>query len=79
MMRSDLPPGYGGWQVVDATPQEESGGKYQTGPSPVVAVKRGQSIGFDTDFVIAEVRERDRERERERERVRERERERKKY
>ena len=24
MARPDLPPGYGGWQAIDATPQEES-------------------------------------------------------
>lgn len=24
MMRPDLPLGYGGWQIIDATPQEES-------------------------------------------------------
>lgn len=27
MVRQDLPPGYDGWQVLDATPQEQSGGK----------------------------------------------------
>lgn len=27
MSRPDLPPGFGGWQVVDATPQETSDGK----------------------------------------------------
>ena len=27
MTRPDLPPGYGGWQAVDATPQETSDGK----------------------------------------------------
>ena len=26
MARPDLPPGYGGWQAIDATPQEASGG-----------------------------------------------------
>lgn len=26
-MRPDLPPGLGGWQVVDATPQETSDGR----------------------------------------------------
>ena len=26
MERPDLPSGYGGWQAIDATPQEESGG-----------------------------------------------------
>ena len=28
MKRSDLPLGYSGWQVVDATPQEASDGMY---------------------------------------------------
>lgn len=27
MTRPDLPTGFGGWQVVDATPQETSDGK----------------------------------------------------
>jgi transglutaminase 1 len=27
MTRPDLPPGYGGWQIIDATPQEASDGK----------------------------------------------------
>ena len=27
MSRPDLPPGYGGWQAFDATPQELSSGK----------------------------------------------------
>ena len=27
MTRNDLPPGYGGWQAIDATPQEESDSK----------------------------------------------------
>jgi len=26
MERPDLPPGYGGWQAVDGTPQERSNG-----------------------------------------------------
>ena len=29
MARPDLPLGYGGWQAVDATPQERSDGKYE--------------------------------------------------
>lgn len=28
MSRPDLPNGYGGWQIMDATPQEESDSKY---------------------------------------------------
>ena len=27
MARPDLPPGYGGWQAIDATPQETSDGR----------------------------------------------------
>ena len=29
MARKDLPKGYGGWQAIDATPQEESDRKYK--------------------------------------------------
>jgi len=28
MARPDLPKGYGGWQAIDATPQELSDGQY---------------------------------------------------
>ena len=31
MARPDLVAGYGGWQVVDSTPQERSNGKYRLG------------------------------------------------
>lgn len=57
MARSDLPPGFGGWQVLDATPQEESpqGGGYRTGPAPIKAIKEGNSLVYDVNFVIAEV------------------------
>lgn len=57
MTRPDLPAGFGGWQAVDATPQEESpqGGGYRTGPAPIKAVKEGNSVVYDTNFVIAEV------------------------
>ena len=58
MSRPDLPPGFEGWQVLDATPQEESpqGGGYRTGPASLKAIKEGNSVPFDTNFVIAEVR-----------------------
>lgn len=58
MRRPDLPTGFDGWQAVDATPQEESpqGGGYKTGPSPLKAIKEGNSVQYDTNFVIAEVR-----------------------
>ncbi|KAF7998095.1 hypothetical protein HCN44_009493 [Aphidius gifuensis] len=35
----DLPKGYGGWQAVDGTPQEESNGVYRCGPASVEAIK----------------------------------------
>ncbi|KAK9506653.1 hypothetical protein O3M35_008548 [Rhynocoris fuscipes] len=56
LARPDLPPGYGGWQAIDATPQEESDGIYQCGPASVVAIKRGE-VGFNYEmpFVLAEV------------------------
>ena len=58
MTRPDLPPGFDGWQAVDATPQEESpqGGGYRTGPASLKAIKEGNSVPFDTNFIIAEVR-----------------------
>lgn len=46
---------YDGWQVVDGTPQETSGGLHQLGPCPVEAVKNGFNVDFDADFVISEV------------------------
>ena len=57
MARPDLPKGFGGWQVLDATPQEESpqGGGYRTGPAPLKAIKDGNSVVYDANFVIAEV------------------------
>lgn len=56
MARNDLPPGYGGWQAVDATPQETSGGFYQCGPAPLEAIKTGQvGYNFDVGFMLASV------------------------
>lgn len=56
MSRPDLPPGFGGWQAVDATPQETSDGMYRCGPASVAAVKHGQiCYPFDASFVFAEV------------------------
>ncbi len=57
MSRPDLPTGFGGWQVVDATPQEESpqGGGFRLGPCPRRAVKLGQRMDYDVEFVISEV------------------------
>lgn len=56
MARKDLPPGYGGWQAIDATPQERSQGLFQMGPAPHRAIKEGSiNIPYDTGFVLAEV------------------------
>ncbi|XP_061816545.1 coagulation factor XIII A chain isoform X1 [Nerophis lumbriciformis] len=56
MSRPDLPAGFGGWQVVDATPQETSDGMYRCGPASVHAIKHGYiCYPFDAPFVFAEV------------------------
>ncbi|KAG8222477.1 hypothetical protein J437_LFUL000839 [Ladona fulva] len=56
MARPDLPKGYGGWQAIDATPQETSEGFYQCGPASLEAVKAGAvSYNYDVPFVLAEV------------------------
>lgn len=56
MARPDLPTGYGGWQAIDATPQETSEGAYRAGPASLVAIRRGEiSHSFDAPFVFAEV------------------------
>ncbi|XP_077646034.1 protein-glutamine gamma-glutamyltransferase K [Lonchura striata] len=56
MKRPDLPEGYDGWQVVDATPQETSSGLFCCGPCSVKAVKNGDVfLKYDTPFVFAEV------------------------
>ena len=48
MARPDLKGHYGGWQALDATPQEPSphspSGAFTLGPGPVVAVKHGRDI-----------------------------------
>ncbi|KFQ74496.1 Protein-glutamine gamma-glutamyltransferase E, partial [Phoenicopterus ruber ruber] len=54
--RSDLGPSYSGWQILDATPQEESGGIYQCGPASRKAIKEGDvDLDYDCPFVFAEV------------------------
>ncbi|KAI4471010.1 protein-glutamine gamma-glutamyltransferase [Holotrichia oblita] len=58
MARPDLPPGYGGWQAIDATPQEisSSSGVYECGPASLEAIKTG-AVGFNYDvaFMVASV------------------------
>ncbi|KAK7131862.1 hypothetical protein R3I93_018430 [Phoxinus phoxinus] len=56
MARPDLPTGLGGWQAVDATPQETSQGVFRCGPASVAAVRDGLVyLKHDTPFVFAEV------------------------
>ncbi|XP_078475577.1 uncharacterized protein LOC144736808 [Lampetra planeri] len=56
LQRPDLPRGYGGWQAVDATPQQRSEGVYRCGPASLKAVKMGHvHLPYDTKFVFAEV------------------------
>ncbi|KAG9329935.1 hypothetical protein JZ751_028506 [Albula glossodonta] len=56
MARPDLPPGMGGWQAVDSTPQETSQGTFRCGPASVTAIRNGQVFHkHDTPFVFAEV------------------------
>ncbi|OBS60403.1 hypothetical protein A6R68_08482, partial [Neotoma lepida] len=56
MARRDLPPGHGGWQVLDATPQETSNGLYCCGPASVKAIKEGEvDLNYDTRFAFSMV------------------------
>ncbi|NXL86607.1 TGM4 glutamyltransferase, partial [Alectura lathami] len=56
MKRKDLPSGFDGWQAIDSTPQEQSQGIFQCGPSPVKAIQEGDVyLPFDCKFVYAEV------------------------
>ncbi|XP_067904235.1 protein-glutamine gamma-glutamyltransferase 2-like [Heterodontus francisci] len=56
MARTDLRVGYGGWQAVDATPQEESEGTYCCGPASITGIKEGEmDLSYDIPFVFAEV------------------------
>ncbi|XP_021551119.1 protein-glutamine gamma-glutamyltransferase 5 [Neomonachus schauinslandi] len=56
MARKDLPSGYGGWQLLDATPQERSNGLYCCGPASVRAIKEGEvELNYDTAFAFSMV------------------------
>lgn len=56
MERYDLPRGFGGWQAIDATPQETSMGNYQLGPASLEAIKQGKvEFAYDVGFVFSEV------------------------
>ncbi|RMB95681.1 hypothetical protein DUI87_27793 [Hirundo rustica rustica] len=55
-IRPDLGRPYNGWQVLDATPQEQSRGIFQCGPASVLAIKEGEvNLDYDTLFVYSEV------------------------
>ncbi|XP_027725824.1 protein-glutamine gamma-glutamyltransferase 5 isoform X2 [Vombatus ursinus] len=56
MARRDLPSKYGGWQLLDATPQETSNGVYCCGPASVRAIKEGEvDLNYDTAFAFSMV------------------------
>ncbi|XP_070710439.1 protein-glutamine gamma-glutamyltransferase 6 [Pempheris klunzingeri] len=58
MKRPDLKRGdsYDGWQVLDPTPQELSGGVHCCGPTPVAAILQGDTdLKYDVPFVFSEV------------------------
>ncbi|XP_028262071.1 transglutaminase 5, like [Parambassis ranga] len=56
MSRPDLGSGMDGWQVLDPTPQERSGGVFCCGPAPVRAIKNQRmDLFYDVPFVYAEV------------------------
>ncbi|XP_051947272.1 protein-glutamine gamma-glutamyltransferase K-like [Xyrauchen texanus] len=56
MNRKDLPSGFGGWQVVDSTPQLTSHGFNRCGPTSVAAIRSGQVfLKHDAPFLFAEV------------------------
>ncbi|KAI4883069.1 hypothetical protein NFI96_029359 [Prochilodus magdalenae] len=56
MKRPDLAAGFDGWQVLDPTPQERSGGMYRCGPAPVKAIRdQRMDMPYDIPFIYAEV------------------------
>ncbi|KAL3284529.1 hypothetical protein HHI36_018687 [Cryptolaemus montrouzieri] len=56
MARPDLPIGYGGWQAIDATPQELSTNFYQCGPASLEAIKQGAvCYNYDVEFMVSSV------------------------
>ncbi|XP_030634058.1 transglutaminase 5, like [Chanos chanos] len=56
MNRPDLEVGFDGWQVLDPTPQERSGGLFRCGPAPVKAIlDRRIDLVYDIPFVYAAV------------------------
>ncbi|XP_075427935.1 protein-glutamine gamma-glutamyltransferase E-like [Ascaphus truei] len=55
-VRKDLGSDYNGWQILDATPQEQSDGIFRVGPTSQKAIKEGDvNLNYDGRFVFAEV------------------------
>uniref|UniRef100_A0A8D0F6U1 Transglutaminase C-terminal domain-containing protein n=1 Tax=Strix occidentalis caurina TaxID=311401 RepID=A0A8D0F6U1_STROC len=55
-IRPDLGTSYNGWQVLDATPQEQSKGLFQCGPASVIAIKEGDTeVDYDVCYFFAAV------------------------
>lgn len=56
MARPDLPLGYGGWQAIDSTPQEQSSGFFQCGPASLAAIREGAvGMNYDVQFMLSSV------------------------
>lgn len=58
MRRDDLPQGFNGWQVLDATSQDRQSGRFRIGPASVMAIRSGQSgkkRQHDVEFVVSQV------------------------
>lgn len=56
MERPDLGPQYGGWQALDATPQETSEDKFRCGPASLKAILDGElQRPYDATYVFAQV------------------------
>ncbi|XP_075701694.1 protein-glutamine gamma-glutamyltransferase E-like [Rhinoderma darwinii] len=54
--RNELDSSYEGWQVLDSTPQELSGGVHCCGPASVRAIKEGDiDLEYDGPFIFSEV------------------------
>lgn len=56
MDRPDLGNEYGGWQAIDATPQETSEDVFRCGPASLRAVREGElQRPYDASYVFAQV------------------------
>lgn len=58
MRRDELPQGYDGWQVLDATSQDRHSGRYRIGPASVLAIRNGQTGKMwphDVEFVLSQL------------------------